>query len=126
MTIMALIPCLLLSYSQAIYFRKYTTQSDVWSFGAVLYEIWSVGYKPFEQYTNQEVLLYSYKSYLAVMIVIVMHVLLIVQYIKLVDSGYRLPSPPGCPRSVYEIMINCWYARLIDKFGYNINIAILL
>ena len=40
---------------EALHFRKYTTASDVWSYGAVMYEIWSLGHKPFKGYTNQEV-----------------------------------------------------------------------
>ena len=41
---------------QALHYKKYSTASDVWSFGAVMYEIWSLGHKPFEGYTNLEVL----------------------------------------------------------------------
>ena len=48
-----------------------------------MYEIWSLGHKPFEEYTNREV-------------------------IRKVDSGFRLPPPPGCPRDVYHLMIQCW------------------
>ena len=40
---------------EAIRYRKYSTASDVWSFGCLLYEIWSVGHKPFENYPNIEV-----------------------------------------------------------------------
>ena len=25
-----------------------------------------------------------------------------------VEHGYRMPSPPGCPRALYEIMLECW------------------
>ena len=45
----------LLLCSQALNYRKYSTASDVWSFGAVMYEIWSLGHKPFEGYTNHQV-----------------------------------------------------------------------
>ena len=42
-------------YIQALHFKKYSTASDVWSYGAVMYEIWSLGHKPFEDYGNTEV-----------------------------------------------------------------------
>ena len=32
-----------------------------------------------------------------------------VQVVLKVDSGYRLPPPPGCPLLVYQLMIQCWY-----------------
>ena len=68
---------------QAIHFRTYSTASDVWSFGCVVYEIWSLGHKPFENYSNLDC-------------------------IKLVNEGVRLPPPSGCPRAIYELMIDCW------------------
>eukprot|EP00731_Ephydatia_muelleri_P014959 Em0008g679a len=68
---------------EAIHFKKYSTASDVWSYGCLLYEIWSMGVKPFEGKTNAEV-------------------------VQKVDSGYRLPPPPGCPQLIYQLMIQCW------------------
>ena len=37
---------------EAIINRKYSSASDVWSYGCVMYEIWSLGRKPFEDYSN--------------------------------------------------------------------------
>ena len=40
---------------EAILFKKYTTKSDIWSYGMLMYEIWSLGHKPFESNNVQEV-----------------------------------------------------------------------
>ncbi|CAI7999070.1 Tyrosine-protein kinase STK [Geodia barretti] len=68
---------------EALHYKKYSTASDVWSFGCLMYEIWSLGHKPFETHTNPEA-------------------------IKMVDKGYRLAPPPGCPRAIYQLMIKTW------------------
>ena len=49
----------------------------------VLFEIWSVGKKPFSQVTNSEVL-------------------------KLIKSKYIQSPPPGCPKAIYKLMVDCW------------------
>ena len=33
-----------------------------------------------------------------------------------VDSGYRLPPPPGCPRTIYRIMMKCWYVGIYNGY----------
>ena len=40
---------------EALHYKKYSTASDVWAYGCLLYEIWSVGYKPFNTKTNLQV-----------------------------------------------------------------------
>ena len=35
------------------------------------------------------------------------------QVIQLVSNGNRLAPPPGCPKAVYSLMIQCWYEVLL-------------
>ena len=40
---------------EAIKFRSYSTSSDVWSFGILLWEIMSFADKPYEDWNNMQV-----------------------------------------------------------------------
>ena len=49
----------LLRCKQALHYRKYSTFSDCYSYGMVLYEIWSVGREPLPGITIKEVTIES-------------------------------------------------------------------
>lgn len=40
---------------ETLNYKKYSIASDVWSFGVVMYEIWSFGHRPFQGHSNLEV-----------------------------------------------------------------------
>ena len=86
---------------QRVYILYYI--SDVWSFGCVMYEIWSLGHEPFEGYTNSQVRSLYMTCQLSIR--------LCFQTLKLVEAGIRLSPPPGCPRPrpIYSLMMQCWY-----------------
>ncbi|XP_013921468.1 PREDICTED: ephrin type-A receptor 1 isoform X1 [Thamnophis sirtalis] len=68
---------------EAIANRIFTSASDVWSFGIVMWEVFSYGDKPYGDMSNQEVM-------------------------KSIEDGYRLPPPVDCPSILYELMKVCW------------------
>ncbi|XP_029680811.1 proto-oncogene tyrosine-protein kinase ROS-like, partial [Formica exsecta] len=61
----------------------FTSQSDVWSFGVLMWEITSLGEHPYTDRTNLEV----------------------IEYVR---AGGRLPKPLNCPLGLYELMLHCW------------------
>ncbi|CAL8351203.1 unnamed protein product [Merluccius merluccius] len=68
---------------EALNYGRYTTESDVWSFGVVLWETFSRGMTPYTSMTNQ-------------------------QTREEVERGYRMPAPFDCPSEVYKLMESCW------------------
>lgn len=68
---------------EALSHCKYSTKSDVWSFGVLVYEVYTYGETPYKGWKNQDV------------------------YIK-VSNGYRLPQPVNCKPEMYNLMLLCW------------------
>jgi len=66
--------------------QKYSTASDVWSFGVVLWEMLEFGTLPYTNMDNKEV-------------------------IQQVLAGYRLPRPTNCNDELWEIMLICFLAK---------------
>ncbi|XP_051950731.1 protein-tyrosine kinase 6 [Xyrauchen texanus] len=71
------------SAPEAISHGRFSNKSDVWSFGVLLYEIFTYGGLPYPTYSNHEVF-------------------------HLISSGYRMPAPHKCPSHIYDIMLMCW------------------
>ncbi|XP_034540648.1 NT-3 growth factor receptor [Notolabrus celidotus] len=68
---------------ESIMYRKFTTESDVWSFGVILWEIFTYGKQPWFQLANNEV-------------------------IECITQGRVLERPRLCPKEVYDMMLGCW------------------
>ncbi|KAM9859780.1 receptor tyrosine-protein kinase erbB-3a [Aulostomus maculatus] len=72
---------------ESILFRRYTHQSDVWSYGVTVWEMMSYGAEPYASMRPQEVP-------------------------DLLEKGERLSQPQICTIDVYMVMVKCW---MIDE-----------
>ncbi|XP_034978818.1 tyrosine-protein kinase receptor Tie-1 isoform X2 [Zootoca vivipara] len=75
---------------ESLNYSVYTTKSDVWSFGVLLWEIVSLGGTPYCGMTCAEL------------------------YEKL-PQGYRMEKPLNCDDEVYELMRQCWRDRPYER-----------
>ena len=74
-----------------------------------MYEIWSLGHKPFEELTNAKVTGVTASKVTDHASELKSYIVLLLKVIEEVERGYRLPPPPGCSRAIYTVMIRCWY-----------------
>ncbi|XP_077145827.1 ephrin type-A receptor 7 isoform X2 [Ranitomeya variabilis] len=85
---------------EAIQYRKFTSASDVWSYGIVMWEVMSYGERPYWDMSNQDV-------------------------IKAIEEGYRLPSPMDCPAGLHQLMLDCWQKERGERPKFEQIVGIL-
>uniref|UniRef100_A0A8B9RJX0 receptor protein-tyrosine kinase n=1 Tax=Astyanax mexicanus TaxID=7994 RepID=A0A8B9RJX0_ASTMX len=72
---------------ESIFECVYTFESDVWSYGILLWEIFSLGSSPYPGMPVDS------------------------RFYKMIKEGYRMDSPEFAPGEMYEIMHSCWDAE---------------
>ncbi|XP_074021020.1 cytoplasmic tyrosine-protein kinase BMX [Numenius arquata] len=72
------------SAPEVFHYTKYSSKSDVWAFGILMWEVFTLGKQPYELYDNMQV-------------------------IEKVSRGYRLYRPQLVSDIIYQIMYNCWH-----------------
>ncbi|XP_070706441.1 tyrosine-protein kinase Fer isoform X2 [Pempheris klunzingeri] len=75
---------------EALNYGRYSSESDVWSYGILLWETFSLGVCPYPGMTNQ-------------------------QAREQVEKGYRMACPQRCPDDVYKVMQRCWQYNPEDR-----------
>ena len=70
--------------TEALSTATFSTKSDVWSFGVVLFEMITYGQTPYANMTDEEV------------------------RNKVTNEDYRIPYPKNCPERLYPMMLQCW------------------
>uniref|UniRef100_A0A9J8DAQ7 Ephrin type-A receptor 7 n=1 Tax=Cyprinus carpio carpio TaxID=630221 RepID=A0A9J8DAQ7_CYPCA len=85
---------------EAIQYRKFTSASDVWSYGILMWEVMSYGERPYWDMSNQDV-------------------------IKAIEEGYRLPAPMDCPPGLHQLMLDCWQKDRADRPKFDQIVGIL-
>ncbi|KAF1522435.1 Cytoplasmic tyrosine-protein kinase BMX, partial [Eudyptes sclateri] len=72
------------SAPEVLHYTKFSSKSDVWAFGILMWEVFTLGKQPYELYDNMQV-------------------------IEKVSQGYRLYRPQLVSDIIYQIMYNCWH-----------------
>ncbi|NWU28098.1 KSYK kinase, partial [Dyaphorophyia castanea] len=74
-------------------FYKFSSKSDVWSFGVLMWEAFSYGQKPYKGMKGGEVA-------------------------QMIERGERMERPEVCPTEVYSLMKLCWTYNVDDRPGF--------
>lgn len=75
---------------ESIFYNRYTTESDVWAYGVVLWETFAFGMQPYYGMAHEEVIYY-------------------------VRDGNVLSCPDNCPLELYNLMRLCWSKLPSDR-----------
>ncbi|XP_034385907.1 tyrosine-protein kinase ZAP-70 isoform X1 [Cyclopterus lumpus] len=75
---------------ECINFHKFSSKSDVWSFGVTMWEAFTYGGKPYKKMKGPEVM-------------------------RFIDDGNRMECPTACPKRIYTVMEECWTYKHEDR-----------
>ncbi|XP_068709736.1 uncharacterized protein [Montipora foliosa] len=75
---------------ESLFDNVYTTESDVWSYGILLWELITLGSSPYPGIAGRDI-----------------H--------KLIRNGYRMDKPENCSQQIYQLMMSCWAANPKDR-----------
>ncbi|KAK7120097.1 hypothetical protein R3I94_020197 [Phoxinus phoxinus] len=76
-------------------FLRFSSKSDVWSFGVLMWEAYSYGQKPYKGMKGNEV-------------------------IQMIENGQRMSAPLNCPDEMYNLMMKCWTYKSDDRPGFSV------
>ena len=80
---------------ESLFERVCTAQSDVWSYGVLLWEILNWGDTPYSTVPTLDALL------------------------ELIRGGYRLGRPPHCPAPLWGVVSSCWAWQPDQRPGWH-------
>uniref|UniRef100_A0A665V8B1 Tyrosine-protein kinase n=1 Tax=Echeneis naucrates TaxID=173247 RepID=A0A665V8B1_ECHNA len=80
---------------ECINYFKFSSKSDVWSFGVLMWEAYSYGQKPYKGMKGNDVM-------------------------QMIESGKRMETPVNCPAEMYDLMRTCWTYKADERPGFSI------
>ncbi|XP_068430637.1 tyrosine-protein kinase SYK [Clinocottus analis] len=80
---------------ECINYFKFSSKSDVWSFGVLMWEAYSYGQKPYKGLKGNDVM-------------------------QMIEGGRRMDAPVNCPPEMYDLMRTCWTYKADERPGFKV------
>lgn len=80
---------------EVLLYSKFSSKSDVWSFGVLMWEVFTFGKMPYERFNNSEI-------------------------VEQIMKGVRLYRPQLATERVYNVMLSCWAEKVEDRPSFRI------
>ena len=81
---------------EAIVYKQHTSMSDIWSFGVMMWEAFTLGRQPWPEHDTPDDL------------------------VRDLRNGVRLCEPTRCPRSLCDLMLRAWRLNAPERPTFDI------